>query len=382
MNKIEYSNISRPATFSIAHLTTVHPRWDSRIIKMTSSLVRSGFIVKLILADGKGSQIRDGINIVDVGYFNGRLNRIFNGTRMVLKEALRINADIYHIHDPELLTIAIKLVLKGKKVVFDSHEDVPNQILSKPYLTRPLLFLISKFYSIFEFLVCKRLTAIITATPKIRDKFLKINKNVIDINNYPILTEFSSIKNHNSKRNAICYLGGISLERGINELVDSLSLTKSNVTLNLVGEFSEPKVKQALKLRKNWSFVRDYGFLNRTGIKKVFSNSFVGIVTFHPLPNHIDAQPNKMFEYMSAGIPVIASDFPLWREIVEDNHCGLCVDPLSPDKIAEAIDYIFINNKEAKVMGKNGRNAVKRKYNWANEEKKLIYFYYRIMNVR
>lgn len=365
----------------VAHLTSVHPRWDTRLLKMCTSLVKNGFIVNLVVADGKGNEILDGFKIVDAGSFNGRLRRIVNGTRAVLKEGLMLNADLYHIHDPELLPVAMLLILKGKKVIFDSHEDVSKQILSKPYLNMPLLYLISKIYSICEIFICKRLTGIIAATPKIRDKFLEININVIDVNNYPVLSEFAGVTKKISRKNMVCYVGSISLIRGIEEIVHSLTLTKSNVTLNLVGEFTEQELKRQINLKKGWHRVKDFGFLDRAGIKKIFSNSLAGLVVFHPLPNHIHAQPNKIFDYMSAGIPVIASNFPLWREIVETNQCGLCIDPLNPKEIARAIDYIITHKSEAKIMGRNGRNTIVKKYNWANESKKLIDFYSMLLNV-
>ena len=105
------------------------------------------------------------------------------------------------------------------------------------------------------------------------------------------------------------------------------------------------------------------------------SCSKAGIVTFHPLPNHIDAQPNKMFEYMSAGLPIITSNFPLWKEIVEGNNCGICINPLEPKEIAQAIEYIITHPKEAEQMGQNGKKAVLEKYNWGVEEKKLFEIY-------
>ena len=93
------------------------------------------------------------------------------------------------------------------------------------------------------------------------------------------------------------------------------------------------------------------------------------------MPNHVNALPNKMFEYMSAGLPVIASNFPLWKEIVEGNKCGLTVNPLSPKEIAEAIRYLLAHPEEARKMGENGRKAVLEKYNWDNESRKLMVFY-------
>ena len=78
---------------------------------------------------------------------------------------------------------------------------------------------------------------------------------------------------------------------------------------------------------------------------------------------------------MATGLPVIASDFPLWKQIIEENKCGLCVDPLDPKAIAEAIDYLVMHPAEAARMGRNGQMAVKTQYNWAVEEQKLLDLY-------
>jgi glycosyltransferase involved in cell wall biosynthesis len=103
--------------------------------------------------------------------------------------------------------------------------------------------------------------------------------------------------------------------------------------------------------------------------------SLAGLVLLHPVINYLDALPIKMFEYMSAGLPVIASDFPLWREIIEKNECGLCCDPLKPEKIAEAVQWVLDHPQEARIMGENGRRAVIEKYNWESEGKKLVKLY-------
>jgi glycosyltransferase involved in cell wall biosynthesis len=87
-----------------------------------------------------------------------------------------------------------------------------------------------------------------------------------------------------------------------------------------------------------------------------------------------------MFEYMSASLPLITSNFPFWKEIVEGNNCGICVNPLNPQEIADAIKYIINNPKEAEKMGKNGRDAVEKKYNWTIEEIKLFKVYESIVN--
>jgi glycosyltransferase involved in cell wall biosynthesis len=103
---------------------------------------------------------------------------------------------------------------------------------------------------------------------------------------------------------------------------------------------------------------------------------------FHPVPNHIDSMPNKLFEYMSAGLPIIASDFPLWKQIVEGNKCGITVDPMNPKAIAEAIEYLLERPELMNEMGENGRKAVLEKYSWQKESEKLIKIYSDILNVK
>lgn len=342
---------------------------------MCSSLAANGQNVTLVVADGKGDETLAGVKIHDVGASNGRRDRILNAPGRVFAKAKALNADLYHLHDPELIPIGLKLKRLGKRVIFDSHEDVPKQMLGKPYFNKPTLWMLSKSIDFFESWACAKFDGVIAATPFIRDKFLSINSNTVDINNFPLLHELESISSWSDKRAAVCYVGGIAQIRGIQEVCTAMGLVTTDARLNLVGSFSEPSVEQQVKYLPGWQRVNVFGYVNREGVREVLARSMAGLVTFHPLPNHIDAQPNKMFEYMSAGIPVIASDFPLWREIIAGNDCGLMVDPFKPAEIAKAIDTLISIPEMARRMGENGRKAVERQYNWPVEEQKLLAFY-------
>lgn len=365
----------------VTHLTSAHKRNDTRIfLKMCLSLSRYGHQVTQIVADGKGDSIRDGVQIFDVGASKGRLDRIRNAPKRVLDKAASLNADLYHLHDPELIPMGLKLKRLGKCVVFDFHEDVPKQLLSKPYLNKAALWCLSKSFALFESHACKRFDGVIGATPFIRDKFLAIHPNTVDINNFPMLGELATDMEWSNKQAEVCYVGGIAKIRGISELCQAMGLVQTKARLNLCGGFSESGFEQSVKAMPGWQRVNDFGFVDRSGVRDVFSRSVAGLVTLHPVINYIDALPVKMFEYMSAGIPVIASDFPLWREIIHGNDCGLLVDPLDPAAIAKAIDYLVSNPAEAQRMGANGRKAVNERYNWAIEEQKLFTFYERTLS--
>ncbi len=344
-------------------------------MKQCRQLADHGYDVTLVVADGIGPARQDGVRIVDVGPAGARFKRMFGTTRRVLAQALLIDADIFHLHDPELIPAGLVLKQRGKKVIFDAHEDVPVQLLSKPYLDPVSRRMVAGAFAAYERYACKQFDGIIAATPFIRDKFFKINRRTIDINNYPLACEFDASADWQAKARQVCYVGSVAAIRGIRELVQACSLLRSDATLALAGRFSEPRLETEVTGYRGWGQVRALGHQDRSGVRAVMAGSMAGLVTLHPERNYLDALPVKMFEYMAAGIPVIASDIPLWRGILTSNGCGVCVNPYDPAAIASAIDYFVLNPDVARQMGRNGRRAIVDKYNWPVESAKLIAFY-------
>jgi glycosyltransferase involved in cell wall biosynthesis len=361
----------------VAHLTSVHPRYDTRIYhKFCRSLAKAGYAVSLVVADGKGNERTEcGVDILDVGPARRRISRMTTTVRQVRDKALELNADVYHLHDPELMPAGLALKRRGKRVIFDFHEDVPQQLLSKPYLSRSILRLLSAAFARFEAWVVPRFDAIVGATPTITEKYRASAKRLENINNFPILHELQNASSWEGKADEVVYVGTISTTRGIDEIVAAMAFVRSGARLNLGGRTDDQELKARLERSSGWAHVNELGYLSRDQIRHVLGRSMAGLVTLHPTPAYLDSLPVKMFEYMSAGLPVIASDFPLWREIIEGNDCGLCIDPLDPAAIAAAIDALVSNPARAEQMGRNGRAAVEQHFNWANEERKLLQLY-------
>lgn len=360
----------------IAHLTSVHPRFDTRIFfKECQSLLRSGYDVTLIVADGKGNEIRDGVKVLDVGKAEGRLTRVFLTTRQVLKKALNLDCEVYHLHDPELIPVGLRLKALGKKVVFDLHEDVSTQILGKKYLNMPIRRFLSLIYLIVERFSSQKFDAVIAATPYITKKIERFCNRVINVNNFPVLAEIENGKKWSERKNQACYVGVLCEIRGLREMIAASKFFSNGYTLKIAGHFYDKKLEGETIESCFGKPVKFLGFLKRSEVKGLLAESQVGLVTLHPLKNYLDSLPVKMFEYMAAGLPVVASDFPYWRKILEENDCGISVDPLSPEKIAEAVNWLMDNPRKAEKMGVNGKNAVQKHFNWSNEENKLIGLY-------
>ena len=364
----------------IIHLTTVHSREDVRIVeKECTSLVNEGYQVHLVVGDGKGDDVYKGINVHDIGIRpSSRIKRMWYQPKKAQKKIFELNPDVVHFHDPELLPLGVKLAKKGIYTIYDAHEDVPRQNLTKHYIPKVLRPIIARLFEIYENYAVKKLRGVVAATPHIGARFSTQGNDVSNINNYPMLNELVSDSAKVNPSNRICYIGAISRVRGLLQVVQALPLVP-NVRLDLCGKFNERDFEKELRDEAGWRQVDYHGQVDRLTSLKIMKEAYAGIVTFLPCPNHLDAQPNKLFEYMSARLPVIGSYFPLWRDIIEGAGAGICVNPEEPDQIACAIRYLNTEATMVEQMGLAGRQAVLEKYNWAKESKKLTEFYKAIL---
>jgi len=368
---------------SVCILTTVHSPFDTRIFhKQARTLVRAGYDVTL-LAEHMRTETIDGIRIIALPVPRNRLVRMFGLTWRAFRQALRQRADVYHFHDPELLPagVLLRLLTRGK-VIYDVHEDVPQQILSKTWLPhvlrRPTSFLFGQLEKAFS----RCCHAVVPATEGVAAHLR--HPELVVVHNYPDLKliDTSEPAERNGEETSVVYIGGITRLRGATEMLDALRIAAERhpVRLNLIGSFHPERLEQEARKRPEWTHVSHFGWRPAPEVYGVLQAADVGLACLHPIPRHRVAMSVKLFEYMAAGIPVIASNFPLWREIVEGNRCGLNVDPLDPQAIAEGIRYVIEHPDEAREMGKRGRQAVEQKYNWETEAQELVALYERLLS--
>lgn len=355
----------------VVQLSSVHACFDTRIFyKISTSLAKAGYDVDLIIQHTKDEQI-NGINIKSLPIAERKLDRPLKIIPRLLFKAIKYpRGTIFHFHDPELIPVGFILKLLGHKVIYDVHEDVPMDILTKEWIPVYSRKTISKIIEFLEQTIGRAFDSILTVVPSITSRF---EKKALEIRNYPIVE--STIISQSLKKDYIVYIGSLTERRGLVNMIKAIDITEERVNFKIGGTFGDKAFQNKLKALANKKDVDFLGWVNQSQLISLLENARVGILTLKQIPSHLVSLPVKLFEYMRHGLPVIASDFPLWREIILENNCGILVDPESPQEIAKAIDWIFQHPEEAKKMGENGRKAVLEKYNWAKEEEKLLKLY-------
>lgn len=361
----------------VCHLTSVHKQFDIRIFyKELISLTKADFDVYQISQGESGE--KEGVNLIGLGDSpNSRLKRILSFTRKVFKAAKQLDADIYQIHDPELLPTALKLSKQDKIVIFDSHENVSGQIEEKTYIPKFLRKIIAYLYEIYEKNAIKRLDGVITVSPNITKVLKQYNQNAITITNYPLLSEKTdTTKNSDKNQFSICFPGLISEEWCHLELLEAIE--KIDLKYILCGPVHEEYFAD-LKKHPSWEKVNYLGIISRDAVIDVIDSSSLGMALARKLPNTFWNEGTlgntKLFEYMLHKCPVCCTNFDLWKEIIDKYHCGIYVEPDKPEQIKKALIWFMEHPQEAEKMGERGYQAVCENYNWLTQEKKLLDFY-------
>jgi glycosyltransferase involved in cell wall biosynthesis len=357
----------------VCHITTAHPAADHRILhKECASLAAAGYDVTLIGRHDRPETLL-GVKILPLA--QGSRHRAMRMTTRGIaayRLARGLDADLYHFHDPEFLPYAVLLARRGTPVIYDAHEDVPRQILSKHWIRPALRPAVARVAGGIEGAAMKRLSAVIRADPPMVERYRALNDHVEVVANYPELGEITPAP-WDAKPRAICCVGGLSEVRGTIEIVDAMEGVDGE--LILAGSPSPRELLSTLEARPGWKRVRYLGHIGRSAIGDVLDEARVGVMPLHPVPNHVASYPVKLFEYMAAGIPVVATDVEPWAAIIREHGIGLCVPVGDAAAFAEAFTHLLDNSLEAEAMGKRGRRAAEELYSWESETAKLLALY-------
>lgn len=359
----------------VAHITDVHPADDTRIYhKECRSLAQAGYRVTLI-APRLEKELAD-VVFLPISKPAGRLGRMILGPLRVLARARQANADIYHIHDPELIPVGLILKLFRKRVIYDAHEDLPSQVAHKTYLNPFQKWALQRFARGLNWVVSTRFDAIIAATPCIAASFPGPKTWVV--RNYPKVEELNpgvGALRLSERECCAVYVGGINESRGIIEMLDAAAWLgpRLGFRLLLAGRFESEHVEALAKSHPGWLHTEFLGWLDRQSIASTLSRARCGLVPLHPTPAYVESLPVKMFEYMAAGLPVIASRFELWVKMFEDRI--LWVDPRDGIALSKTIEGLFGDIDAMAAMAIRASRAIHTTFQWSYEERALFACY-------
>lgn len=365
----------------VCHLTSAHRPNDNRIFyKECVSLAKEGYDVYLV-ATGE-SYVQEGVNVVGVGKIpSSRLERMLITTRKVYKAALNLQCEVYHLHDPELLPYAILLKRKGKKVIFDSHENVSEQILTKYWIPLFMRQHIANVYRRFEKYVTKKIDGVIIVTPSQIPLFKEVQNNLQMITNYPIIDQKDLTRNQNylddKNIHQICFAGGITPQWNHLAIASVLAIVPS-LRYCIAGPTEDEYLAKLLN-NPSWNNQITYlGILDQTGVANLYTLSLCGMALLGydtQVGREGTLGNTKLFEYMKYGLPIICSDLILWKNIIDKHNCGITVNPNNLQEIIDALNFLIHNPVEARKMGNNGHRAFIQEYNWDTQVPKLLQLY-------
>lgn len=362
--------------------SSVHAYDDPRVFhKEAVSLAKAGYEVELHAVADFEEKVEKGVTIRGVPRLQ-RFKRLKNGW-LLYKRALESGADIFHFHDPELLPWGVRIQKKtGKPVIYDSHEDVPQQIYTKPWIPKFLRPLVSRLTRRLEKGWARQLAAVITVREAFIEKFTSQGaKNVVAIKNYPLYTPPFDKKKEDDPVNRILYVGGVSYLRGYREMIAMMEHLPAdlNAELHIIGPLQHIKPEDQNKEELAKKKVYIHGRIPFEEVQNWYAKGKVGLTCLHPVDNYLESLPIKLFEYMSVGLPQVATHFPNWKEIIEGNQCGYVADPLNPEEMAEKVVAILRDKEHYRRLSENARRTYEEKYNWETEADKMIKLYQELL---
>lgn len=357
------------------YLTGLYSRYDVLIFeRQGKSLVEAGFRVTYVVCDSEPNERIDGIEIVSTGFKpKNRLDRFLNTSKVLLKAALEVDADVYQISDPELISLIKPLKRRGKKVVFNMREYYPDMLKKKHYIPKMFRNFASMVYERIMRKALKRYDAVFVVTPWI----LSIVQKKWGVSRAYLLTNFPRInrdyelsyEEYCQRGDVLCYEGTIyrvSRQENVFKALESLPM----VHYILAGKIDE-----------NYSYIKDLPYWRKVefidgfdlkDLKNIFARSTMANVFRDFGGNDGSLGVIKIFESMEAALPVLLADVPLYKDMVEKYRCGICVEPNNVQQIEDAIRFLVEHKEEAYRMGQNGRQAVLREYNWENQARNYI----------
>jgi glycosyltransferase involved in cell wall biosynthesis len=362
----------KTGVLKVCHISTVHPLFDDRIFyKECITLAENSYSVFLVIVNNVNETI-EGVNIVALNKPKNRLVRLTLTSIQAFLKVIKIKPDVVHIHDPELLWIGLLMRFFGKATIYDVHEDVSKQIFYKPWLKIFLIkSIVSSLFFLSEKLLVLSYSRVIAVTEDIEKKFPR-SKTVL-VRNFPRLNLISLAKPKMELKSGktVIYVGSLTKERGIYELICSMDCLDAE--LWLLGPWGSDEFCNVCMQSVGWRKTKYFGIKKLEEVYCYLKCADIGIALLYPTKNYLTSLPVKAFEYMAAGVPMVVSDFPYWRKVFSGS--AIFANPYDPEDIANKILFLLENSNERERVLNSATLLIKNQYSWEAESQKLLSLY-------
>ena len=368
----------------VAILSSVHSALDNRVFyREARTLAQAGYEV-ILIAVNERDENRDGIDIRAVPRVpRSRRPLLWRG---ILGMAVETGADVFHIHDPELLVLTPWLRrLTAKPTIYDIHEANADFIAVKDYLPQAIRRPLASLFKRLEPRLAQRESGLIFADDAIARDFAGFSGPKVTLFNYPgldLVDRGARARPLAGREPVVLYLGGMERNRGSALMIEAFARVISQMPqarLCVVGHFAPANLEDELRAdiarRGIGHAVRLVGRVPFEQIGGYLSDSMVGWVTWQPFAKNQKNIPTKLFEYMAFGLPVVCSDLASVRPYVQQQQNGLLVNATDPAHHAAALLSMLRNPEAAAAMGRAGRARVEAHWKWAHMAPRMLKFY-------
>lgn len=364
----------------ILFASSVHRFNDIRIYHKEILSLHNDYNIDLIAT--KSNSLRNdnlNIRIKLLPYPSNFYIRIYNNIK-ILFQGMKKQYEGFHFHDPELLIVAFILKIFKKKIIFDIHEDNLEVIKMRKWIPSFLKPILIKIFSYFEKLSVKKFDGVILAEDSYKKKFIQ-SKKIIIVRNYVKLLS-KSIQRDSSNRN-ILYVGSITIQRGILDLIKSLRLLQQNnnsIGLFLIGNISEIDksiIYDHINLLPHPKNVKIINFCDHDELKEYVKQSRVGVSPLRDNENYQNSIPTKILDYMNWGLPFVYSELKLSNKIFKKKSGGISYRLNDANDLFDKLFNVLFDDDLCKTLSIEGRNKIK-EFSWESESKKLTNLYKKI----